>query len=143
MLGLIAGAIALLFVGFAGGWSIKGWKAGAEIALVNSQKAALESRNSILETANGNCAMDIEGVRNGVAVITDAVAEREKAASDAMRAAQVTIAQHSARAKAIKELPPVPASIQPANQGGARGGYKSARSPVRQYLLERETGIPD
>jgi hypothetical protein len=43
-----------VLVGFGGDWSVKHWKDGAEIALVNSQKAALESRNSILETANGN-----------------------------------------------------------------------------------------
>ena len=60
---------------------MKHWKDGAEIALVNSQKAALEFRNSILETANGNCAIDIEGVRNSVAIVVQQVAEREKAAS--------------------------------------------------------------
>ena len=87
---------------------MKHWKDGAAIALVNSQKAALESRNSILETANGNCAIDIEGVRYGVAIVVQQVEEREKAASDTMKGSQLLVAQHSAKAAAIKNLPPVP-----------------------------------
>ena len=60
MLGLIDGAIALLFVGFGGGWGVKSWKDSVEVALVNSQKAKLESCNAILSAANDNCVTDIQ-----------------------------------------------------------------------------------
>jgi len=49
--------------------------------------------------------MDIEGVRNGVAIVVQQVEEREKAASDTMKGAQLLVAQHSAKAAAIKNLP--------------------------------------
>lgn len=62
-------AAVLLSIGAVGGWAIKSWKDGAEVAHIESKNARLESRISILETANGNCAMDIEGVRNGVAIV--------------------------------------------------------------------------
>lgn len=104
-------AIALLIaalIGFGSGWGVKGWKDGAEVALVNSQKDALKVRNDVLVSENAQCVIDIEGVRNGVAVVTDALAEREKAASAAMKQAEVMVLQHSAKVNAIKNLPPVP-----------------------------------
>lgn len=95
-----------LLVGFGGGWGVKGWKDGAGIALANSEKAAVESKNAILVTANGNCATDIDGVKKGVAVVVAQVEAREKAASDAMTAADAKIAQR--KVKVITQLPPVP-----------------------------------
>jgi hypothetical protein len=50
---------------------IKDWKDGAKVALVNSQRAAFESRNTILETAHGNYG-------NCVAVIVSQVKKRER-----------------------------------------------------------------
>jgi hypothetical protein len=80
MLGLIAGAIALLFVGFGAGWGVKSWKDSAEIAMVSSQKSKLESRNATLSASNDNCAIDIDGVRNGVTVVSSKVEEAQCAA---------------------------------------------------------------
>lgn len=100
---------AIIFaVGAGSGWAVKSWKDGAQIALVNSQKDELESRNAILETANGNCATDIEGVKKGVAVVVAQIEERERAASAAMAKADVLVAQRKKEIAAIKNLPPVP-----------------------------------
>ena len=68
MRALIFGAVALLLIGSGGGWLIKHRKDGAEIALVNSQNQDLESRNSQLVASNARYAIDIEGMRKGVAV---------------------------------------------------------------------------
>jgi hypothetical protein len=100
-------AAVIFSAGFVTGWGVKGWKDGAEVAHAVSEKEKVESHNAILQTVNANCATDIEGVRQGVKVITDAVAEREKAASEAMRNAEITISRHKAAAAATKSLPPV------------------------------------
>jgi hypothetical protein len=101
--------ILLTFLGGAGsGWLVKHWKDGAEIALIKSEKQTLTDRNAILENANGQCQTDIAGVRQGVKVITDAVTEREKAASEAMKNAQALAGKHVAQIAAIKALPIVP-----------------------------------
>ncbi len=76
------------------------------MAEVKSEKAAIESHNSILQAANTNCAVDIEGVKKGVAVIVAQAEEREKAASDAMKAADLKIAERKSRIK-ISQLPQV------------------------------------
>jgi hypothetical protein len=107
---LIAIILASLIVGFGGGWGVKGWEDGTEIALAVSAKERVESRNSILESANRNCATDIEGVKSAVGVITKGVEEREKAASEAMKNAQALAGKHVAHIAAIKALPPVPAA---------------------------------
>ena len=60
---------------------IKDWIEGFKVALVNSQKAAFESRSKILETAHGNCG-------TCVAEMVSQVEKREKAASDAMKYGQ-------------------------------------------------------
>lgn len=100
-------AAVIFSAGFGTGWGVKGWKDGAEVAHAVSEKEKVESHNAILQTANANCATDIAGVRQGVKVITDAVAEREKAASDAMKNAEVTISRHKTVAAATKSLSPV------------------------------------
>jgi hypothetical protein len=99
-------ALVIALVGFGGGWGVKGWKDGATVAQANSDKEKVESKNAILVTANGNCATDIEGVKKGVAVVVAQVEEREKAASAAMKAADVKIAQR--KVKPTKELPTIP-----------------------------------
>jgi hypothetical protein len=62
---------------------IKDWIEDTKVALVNSQKSALVSRNTILETAHDNCG----NCGNGAAVIVRQVEKRGKAASDAVKAA--------------------------------------------------------
>jgi hypothetical protein len=109
---LIAIILASLLAGFGGGWVVKDWKDGADIALIKSEKQTLTDRNAILENANGQCQTDIAGVRQGVKVITDAAAEREKAASDAMKNAQALAGKHVAQIAAIKALPIVPEAAQ-------------------------------
>lgn len=98
-------AVVIALVGFSGGWVVKDWKDGAEVAIVKSDNRSLKERNDVLAAANGQCVTDIEGVRKGVQVITDAVGEREKAASAAMLSAQALAAKHAQAAKAIKDAP--------------------------------------
>jgi hypothetical protein len=105
-------AAVIFSAGFGTGWGVKGWKDGAEVARAVSEKEKVESRNAILQTANANCAIDIEGVRQGVKVITDAVAEREKAASEAMKNAETLAGKHVAQIAAINALPIVPEAGQ-------------------------------
>lgn len=45
--GILFGAVALLLAGLGGGWLIKDYKDGAEVALINSQKDALKVRNDV------------------------------------------------------------------------------------------------
>lgn len=98
-----------VLVGFGGGWGVKGWKDTAKISIIEKQKAAVDSRNSILESANSSCATDIEGVKKGMAIIVAGVEEREKAASDAMKAADLKIAQRKGRiVQAAPAIAPAP-----------------------------------
>jgi hypothetical protein len=113
LIAIYAIAAAVIFsAGFGAGWGVKGWKDGAEVAHAVSEKEKVESHNAILQTANNNCATDIDGVRQGVKVITDAVGEREKAASEAMKNAQALAWKHIAQVAAIKALPVVPEAEQ-------------------------------
>jgi hypothetical protein len=105
-------AAVIFSAGFGAGWVVKDWKDGAEVAHAVSEKEKVESHNAILQTANENCASDIAGVRKGVKVITDAVAEREKAASEAMKNAETLTGKHVAQIAAIKALPIVPEAGQ-------------------------------
>lgn len=107
----IAIAVAVV-IGFGGGWGVKGWKDGAEIALAVAAKEKVESRNAILDAANTSCATDIQGVREGVKLITDAVGEREKAASAAMRQAQIAAAKHTQAVREIHNAPAIPVAQQ-------------------------------
>jgi hypothetical protein len=107
---LIAIILIAFSIGFGGGWGVKGWKDGAEVALAESAKDKAESRSAMLETANGECQTDIAGVRQGVAVVVKAVEDREKAASEAMKNAETLTAKHKATVVSIKALQPVPAT---------------------------------
>ncbi len=100
-----------VLVGFGGGWGVKGWKDGAAITTIKAEKAGIESENAILQAANGKCTTDIKDVQTGVGVILARVADREKAAADAMAAADAVVAQRSAKIKtirAMKEIAPAP-----------------------------------
>lgn len=96
-------------IGFGSGWGVKGWKDEAQIAQVNTQKAALVSRMAIVDAANVRCAIDVEGVKKSMAIIVSQADEREKAASDAMKAADLKIAERRARIR-ISRLPQVAAT---------------------------------
>lgn len=99
--------LAAVLVGVGGGWGVKHWKDGAEIAQVNSEKSALESQNSILQTANSDCATDIQDVKKQVQIIVTLAEEREKAASDAMKTADLLIAQRKKQIRTTRVYQPV------------------------------------
>jgi hypothetical protein len=98
-------AAVIFIAGFAGGWSIKDWKDGAEIA-------RLQSDNAVKSAANQRCETDIESVRTGIKQITEAVGKREEAARNAMSQAEVLAAKHSKTAVTIKAAPVIPAANQ-------------------------------
>lgn len=98
---LFAIIIASLLAGFGGGWMIKDWKDGAEIARLNSV-------NSIMSAANQRCETDIETVRSSVKRITDSATAREDAAAKAMSKAEIVARRHELKAKAIQAAPIVP-----------------------------------
>jgi hypothetical protein len=105
-------AAVIFGAGFGTGWGVKGWKDGAEVARAVSEKERVESHNAILQTANANCATDIEGVKSAIGVITKGVEDREKAASEAMKNANALAGKHAVQIAAIKELPVVPEAGQ-------------------------------
>jgi|ThiBiot_500_plan_2_1041550.scaffolds.fasta_scaffold119353_1 hypothetical protein len=115
-------AIVIFVVGAGSGWAVKDWKDGAEIS-------RLESSNEALKSANDRCATDIEGVKSAVGLITKGVEEREKAASAAMRDAEVLVAKHKAAVASIKALPPVP--TEPEAQ------CKAIIQEQREYVAQR------
>jgi hypothetical protein len=116
-LALVGALLAAVLLGFGGGWGVKGWKDGATVEIAKSEQRQVEDKNAILVTANSGCATDIEGVKKGVAVVVAHVEEREKAASDAMKEADVVVAQHRVKVATIKKLPTI--AQTPAAQCGA------------------------
>jgi hypothetical protein len=98
--------------GFGGGWLVKDWKDGAEVAVAKSEKKEVESHNAILTTANDTCKTDIDAVQKGVVTITEAVAAREQAAVAAMATAQDLADRHKQAARQIQAAPSRPAENQ-------------------------------
>lgn len=99
LLGIIALSLVIgLAIGFGGGWTIKDWKDGSEIA-------ALQSRVSVSNAANQKCETDIADVRRGVSGMVKAAEDRAKKAETAMLDAQSKATKHTVAAKAIREAP--------------------------------------
>lgn len=96
--------VAAVLIGMGTGWGVKGWKDGARIAQITADRDGVKSDNAILAAANSNCAVDIESIKKGVAVVVSQVEDRERAASAAMKAADLAIAKRKA-AERIKRLP--------------------------------------
>lgn len=92
---------------FGGGFAVADWRKESQVAQLNSEKTELQNRTNLLLTANRDCATDIESVKKGVAIIRTLAEEREKAASDAIKAADLKVAQHTQRIRTIRTLPPV------------------------------------
>ena len=100
-------------IGLGGGWLVKDWKDGAQIALIKSEKQSLKERNDTLVASNGRCKTDIDAVRQSVAGIEKAAEDRVKAAEAEMTKAQKTAAWHVNRAAEIRNgLPPKPNETQ-------------------------------
>ena len=100
-------------IGFGGGWLVKDWKDGAQIALIKSEKQSLKERTDTLVASNNRCATDIESVRQGLAGIQKAADDRIKAAEAEMTKAQKTASWHVNRAAEIRNgLPPKPNETQ-------------------------------
>lgn len=88
-------------VGFGGGWAVKGWKDGAEVARV-------ESRDAVLTTANEQCGIDVEDVQKGVQQIAKHYEDKLQAANAEAIKATPEAKKHTDRAATIIAAP-VPA----------------------------------
>lgn len=98
-------ALGSAVVGGGIGWSVKGWKDGAHVAVV-------ESRGVVLTSANEKCAIDIEDVQKGVKSVTEYAAARMKAAEDAAAKATANAGKHSGNAITIMAAPLPPEDEQ-------------------------------
>ncbi len=100
---LIAAGSAI--AGFGGGWAVNGWRIGVEIA-------ALQSRDAVVTAANVQCETDVITVKAGVKEVTDALAEKKKAADAAMKDAQFWAGKHSRLAQEVNAYQALPGETQ-------------------------------
>ncbi|SFW21704.1 hypothetical protein [Nitrosovibrio sp. Nv17] len=90
----------LVALAFGGGFALGDWRATMQIQ-------RLHNDNALLSAANDRCATDIESVRFALDAQKAAAVRREKEAIRAMREAGKVAAAHTAKARAIRALPPV------------------------------------
>jgi hypothetical protein len=109
--------------GFGGGWSVKGWKDGSHVAVV-------ESRDAVLTSANEKCAIDIDDVQKGVKSVTEYAAARMKAAEDAAAKATANASKHSGNAITIMAAPLPPEDKQ----------CVAIKEEQENYVKSRHTG---
>lgn len=105
---LAASLLVALAVGFGGGWTINGWRLGAEVArlegAVETQKQSIET----LQGANTRCVASVGEVRAAVKGMVDEERVRSKAAAEAMARAAKDAEQHLKAAKDALSRPPAP-----------------------------------
>lgn len=91
-------ALVSAVTGFGGGWAVKGWKDGAEVARV-------ESRDAVLTTANEQCGIDVEDVQKGVQQIAKHYEDKLQAANAEAVKAAPEAKKHTDRAATIISAP--------------------------------------
>jgi hypothetical protein len=109
---LIIAFLAVFAVGNISGGVIMHWKNGAQIAIITSEKQALESQNDILTAANQECANNVVAVQSGVKDVTDALDGKKQAAATAMKGVQYWAAQYDRLAREVNGLPIRPDETQ-------------------------------
>lgn len=107
-------------LGFIGGFMVADWRSAPEMQRLSSQ-------NAVLAAANEKCELDIGSVRVAMSAITEAAAEREKSAAEAMRHAAAAAAKHTSRAKKTRTLP----AVAPEHQ------YESITREQIEYVQNR------
>ena len=95
---LVIAFIAVFAFGIVTGWTVNSWRNGAEIA-------RLQSRDAVVTAANEQCGKDVVSVQAGVKQVTDALAEKSRAAEDAMQKAKVEARRRQVQAGEVNSLP--------------------------------------
>lgn len=102
---LIIAFIAVFAAGNLSGWMVHSWKAGAQVALIKSEKKSLEERNETLAASNGQCKTDVQSVQKGVESLTSYYEGKVKAAQAEAVKAQPIAAKHTQAAITIIAAP--------------------------------------
>lgn len=92
-------------ISFASGYGISNWRSAVQVQRLNSN-------NAILSEANKKCAADINSVQDSMRTLSQAAAQREKSAANAIKGAASEAADHTNRAKKIRALSPVTSERQ-------------------------------
>ncbi len=102
----LAIAAAIFAAGAGAGWTLNGWRLGAEVAKLEGQRDALVAENALVRNANQRCAVDVAAVQTAVTGIVEASKGLTKAANDAMSKAGAAAARLTASADEILARPP-------------------------------------
>src|SRR5690348_2539857 len=92
-------------IAFTGGYTISNWRSAAQVQ-------RLSSANATLSEANKKCDADIKSVQEATEALTQAAAQREKNAENAIKRASLAAENHTKRARKIRALSPVSPSRQ-------------------------------
>lgn len=102
MAAILAGVVVLAF---GAGWMVEGWRKGRVIERISGE-------NTLLETAQRKCTIDVHNARQAVGEITRQVEQLEKLADQAMREAEPQVLERKATITRIRALPAVDAAKQ-------------------------------
>src|SRR3990167_5615244 len=91
MLARIAYVLVVFAAGFGAGWTLNGWRLGADVADLEVERANLTARVGVLEPANDKCAADVAEIKSAYAHL---------ARQDKARAAKSAQAVSEAKGKA-------------------------------------------
>lgn len=92
--------LAIVAAGFAAGWSVNGWRLGAQIAV-------LEANQEKLLGANARCSAAVDEANAAMKSLEDAARKRQEAAAEALRKAEAEAARHKKRAADLLRGKPV------------------------------------
>lgn len=113
------------------GWTVQGWKMGAQLERERGEVKRLDAQVAIFSAANEKCGIDVTAVKDAVKDVVDAGLAAADRARVAMDRAAKTSAGHLGRAENILNRPPVPLEQQCAVL------MKEQREYVDERRLER------
>lgn len=99
----LAGGIFL--AGAAGGWVVQGWRMGAELGPLKAEVSRLQSRSTILESANVQCSKSVEAANEATGRLLAQAKAREQRAQEAVKAARTEAAGLATSIAALRALP--------------------------------------
>jgi len=108
---LIAGAVVVVVVGvagFAAGWSVNGWRLGAENATLEGTVATQKQAITTLQGVNKSCQLGVAGVEAALKGLRDEETARGKAVEAALARVAGAAARIEQGAKDALKRPPAP-----------------------------------
>lgn len=105
MLARIAYVLVVFAAGFGAGWTLNGWRLGADVANLEVERANLTARVGVLEPANERCAADVASVREAFSALQKMDKARAAKAAQAVAGAKAEAEAAEARARAIETAP--------------------------------------